>query len=87
MLIPINVLIRNSASEPPVEKTIALNPDTIARVEESGEEGIVQWWADGMDRPHKTRATVAEFAEYVNEFSVVEDEDEDECKPATSDTE
>ena len=84
MLIPIAVLIRQSASEPPIEKTIALNPDTIARVEDSNEEGIVQWWADGMDRPHKTRTTVEEFAAYVNDFCLVEDEEE--CKPADSAT-
>lgn len=75
MLIPITVLIRESASDAPIEKTIALNPDTIARVEDSDEEGVIQWWADGMQTSHYTRGTVEEFADYVNGFCFVEEEE------------
>ncbi|MCK9569316.1 hypothetical protein M0R72_10300 [Candidatus Pacearchaeota archaeon] len=66
MLLEIIILVRESASDPPVEKTVAINPCSIARVEESEEEGIVNWWADGSTAPYRTRATVEEFASVIN---------------------
>ena len=80
MLIPIPILCRDSASEPAIEKTIALNPDCIARVEDSEEGGIVRWWADGMQGPHKTKGTVAEFAAYINGY-IFGDDEEEPCEP------
>lgn len=83
MLIPISILVRKSASEPATEKTIAINPDSIANVEDSEEEGIIYWWKDGGDKPYKTRGTVEEFAGYINSFCLAEDET---CQPVDSDT-
>ena len=91
MLITIPILIYESASVPPVETVIGIDPGSIARVEISEEDGIVNWWADGMNSPRKTRATVAEFVEMVNSFlfaAVEEDYEEDQsCRQDSSKTE
>jgi len=79
MLLEIIVLVRESASDPPIEKTVAINPCVIARVEESEEEGAVDWWVDGSTAPYRTRATVAEFAAVVNGACFT---GEESCEPA-----
>ncbi len=87
MLMPLTILVRDSASAPPTERNVGLNPETIARVEDSIDEGIIDIWADGMDgTPYKVRNSVDEFLKYVNSFFMVVDNAEDEpCEPATTD--
>ena len=75
MLMPLTILVRESASGPPEERSVGLNPETIARIEDSIDEGIIDIWADGMDgKPYKVRGTVDEFLGYVNSFFMVEED-------------
>ena len=55
----------------------------VARAEPSEEDGVTNWWADGMNGPRKTRMGVAEFAAMINTY-IAEDE---EWTPESSDTE
>lgn len=67
MLLPVTVLVRASASEPPEEKTVGINPEEVARVEEGDEEGTVQLWCGGQN-PMVIRGTVEELIGAVNEL-------------------
>ena len=73
MLMPLTILVRDSASEPPTERNVGLNPETIARIEDSIDEGVIDIWADGMDgKPYKVKGTVEEFVGYINSFFMEE---------------
>ena len=80
MVLPITILIRSSASEPAIERTIGLNPDTVARIEDGVDSGTIQLWADGMDKPYTIAGTVDEFINYVNGWM---EEEEEPCAQAT----
>lgn len=83
MVVPLTILVRTSASEPPEERTVLLNPESIARVEESIDKGIIDVWCDGMeDHPYKVRGTVDEFYDYLVSFYV----EEEPCEPASTAT-
>lgn len=82
MVIPLTILVRTSASEPPEERTIGLNPDAVARIEEGIDEGTIHLWADGTDRPYVIRGTVEEHIAYVNGW--FEEEEAEECEPVNT---
>ncbi len=87
MLLPLTILVRTSASDPPEERSVGLDPESIARVEDSNEEGVIDIWADGMDgTPYKVRGTVDEFIGYVNSFFIEEDPEGESCESACTDT-
>ena len=77
MLLPIAILVRESASEMPTERHIGINPDSIARVEDGIDEGTICVWADGTEKPYVIAGTVDEFVEYVNYWMLSETEDEE----------
>lgn len=85
MLLPLKILKRVSASEPPVEKLIGVDPAGIVRVEDGREEGTVAVWCDGSSAPYFVKATVAEIIGAVNLLLGCNGE-EKSCEPANSDT-
>lgn len=68
MLLPVTVLARTNASDPPEEKTVGINPEEVGMVEEGEEEGTVQVWCGGKQKPHIVRGTVEELIGAVNEL-------------------
>lgn len=88
MLLPLTILVRESANSEPEERTIAINPDTVARAEDGIDEGTIHVWADGTSKPYVIRGTVEAFACYVNGalFGDTEETEEEVCEPADSDT-
>jgi len=80
MLIPLTILVRESASDPPVEKHIGLHPDAIARVEDGTDEGTIHLWADGSEKPYVLAGTVLEFVEYVNSFYMDDESEQEESE-------
>ena len=85
MLLPLTILVRESAGDKPTEKHIGLDPESIARVEDGVDPGTVHLYADGMDHPYTLRGTVEEVVYAVNAFLFGEEEDEP-CEPATTAT-
>ncbi|MFA5234971.1 MAG: hypothetical protein WC390_11285 [Sulfurimonas sp.] len=81
MLLPLTILIRESASEPPIECVIGLNLEEIARVEEGMDEGTIHVYADGSRAPYTIAGTVEEFVSLVNACLFGEEEGP-ECEPA-----
>mgnify|MGYP001370441977 CR=1 FL=1 len=73
MLLPVTVLVRTSASEPPEERMVGINPEEVARVEEGDEAGTVQLWCGGQS-PMVIRGTVEELIGAVN--TLMSDEEE-----------
>jgi len=69
MLLPVTVLMRTSASDPPEEKMIGINPEEVGMVEEGEEAGTVQVWCGGKQKPYIVRGTVEELIGAVNELS------------------
>ena len=82
MVIPLTILIRTSASEPPTEQVIGLNPDSVARIEDGVDDGTIHIWTDGADKPLVVKGTVEEHIAYINGW--FEDES---CEQATTATE
>jgi len=72
MLLPVTVLVRTNASDPPAEKMVGINPDEVARVEEGDEPGTVQLWCGGQN-PMVIRGTVEELIGAVNELESGDD--------------
>ena len=66
MVIPLTILIRKSASEPPAKQVIGLNPDSVARIEDGVDEGTIHLWTDGADKPLVVAGTVEEHIAYIN---------------------
>jgi len=66
MLLPLTILTRTSASEPPAEKLVGVNPAAIGQVEEGVDEGTVQVWCEGQGKPFVVRGTVEEIIGAVN---------------------
>ena len=59
MLIRLITLHRQNASDPPVEKIVAIDPESIARIEEASETKVSQIWCDGMNgKPYLVCGTV-----------------------------
>jgi len=85
MLIPLTILVRESANDEPVEYTVAINPESVARVEDGLEDGTIHVWADGTSKPYVIRGTVEEFASYVN-WALFDDGEEEPCELADSAT-
>lgn len=86
MVVSLIVLVRTSASEPSEERTVLLNPESIARVEDSNDDGVIDVWTDGMeDHPYKIKGTVEEFHDYL--LSLYYPEEEEPCEAACTDTE
>ena len=69
MLLPVTVLVRTSANEPPEERRVGINPVEVARVEEGDEPGTVQVWC-GDPKPMVIRGTVDELIGAVNELTM-----------------
>lgn len=86
MLLPLIILKRISASEPPVEKLIGVDPAGIVRVEESRDDGVVRVWCDEADEPYFVKGTVAELIGAVNLLLTGGAEEEQPCEPDNSDT-
>jgi len=87
MLIPVPTLVRRSASEPPQERIVGIQPEAVARLEDHQEPGVgpcVLLWCDGMERPYKVPGTVAEWIREINAECLVSEVDE--CEPVSYDT-
>jgi|WetSurMetagenome_2_1015567.scaffolds.fasta_scaffold302993_3 hypothetical protein len=83
MLVPLKIIIRQSASEAPQERTVALSPEAIARVEDDLEPGIIRVYCDGSQSPYRVKGDVEGFVEAINALCVMEGEP---CDPADSAT-
>ena len=67
MLLKLKAYRRNSASAPPTEITIAVDPFTIAHIEPNEfENDRCDMWCDGMDNPYCVAGTVDDIAERIN---------------------
>jgi hypothetical protein len=80
MLLPFAILVRQSASEPPEERTIGIDPESICRVEPAGDDPQTCWlYADGAEKPYRIAATADVVIEYVNAiYDAADDEREGE---------
>lgn len=81
MLIPFVHLVRRNASDPPKRLSVAIDPEAIARVEETDTPGESLLYVDGGDKPYRVTATVEEVVGVVCCFS--EPEEDEPCEPET----
>ena len=69
MILPLTILIRESASGPPIEKDVGVCPETIVRIEDGVDNGTINMWCDGMDKPYTIRGTVLGTIQQINELT------------------
>jgi len=68
MIIPLTILERTSASEPPVVKKVGINPESVARIEEDEYDGqlVCNVYCDGMSAPYRVPSGINVLIELVN---------------------
>jgi len=78
MLIPFPAQKRESASDPPTQYTVGIDPFGVCRVEPSDDDGISLMWCDEMDTPYQIVMQCLEIINLINSIT---------CEPEPSDTE
>ena len=67
MLLPFLILVRHGASEPPEERRIGIDPESIARVEQADDDPATCWLhVDGGEKPYRIKSSVEEIINHVN---------------------
>lgn len=68
-MIPLTILERESASSPLITRKIAVNPFTVARMEEDDYDGqlVCKVWCDGMDKPYRVPSGISVLVQLVND--------------------
>jgi hypothetical protein len=80
MLIRLVTLTRRSATDEPIERVVAIDPEIIARIEDASEtEAHV--WCDGMNKPYVVSGRVDDVLQRIQQAI------DEQCEPETYATE